>query len=102
MIKILNMFNNFKLTTNQLVIYTCVYFTLILNLPFLSKTTAVVTTLESYNFFFLTFCAYFFTSTLYFYSKLFILSLDNKTAAHFNGFTVVCYFLQHSDIRYCF
>ena len=53
MIKILNMFNNFKLTTNQLVIYTCVYFTLILNLPFLSKTTAVVTTLESYNFFFL-------------------------------------------------
>ena len=51
--KILNMFNNFKLTTNQLVIYTCVYFTLILNLPFLSKTTAVVTTLESYNFFFL-------------------------------------------------
>jgi lipid A ethanolaminephosphotransferase len=51
--KIINFLNQIKLTTNQLVIYTCVYITLVLNFPFLSKTAVVVTALESYNLFFL-------------------------------------------------
>jgi|TARA_Y100000780_G_scaffold192105_1_gene180225 lipid A ethanolaminephosphotransferase len=51
--KIINFLNQIKLTTNQLVIYTCVYITLVLNFPFLSKITTVVTALESYNLFFL-------------------------------------------------
>ena len=53
MFKIINFLNQIKLTTNQLVIYTCVYITLVLNFPFLSKTAVVVTALESYNLFFL-------------------------------------------------
>ena len=53
MYKIINFLNQIKLTTNQLVIYTCVYITLVLNFPFLSKITTVVTALESYNLFFL-------------------------------------------------
>ena len=53
MFKIINFLNQIKLTTNQLVIYTCLYITLVLNFPFLSKTAVVVTALESYNLFFL-------------------------------------------------
>nr|WP_268820399.1 phosphoethanolamine--lipid A transferase [Paraglaciecola sp. G1-23] len=41
------------LTTNQLVIYTCLYITFILNIPFLTKTVAVITALDQYNLLFL-------------------------------------------------
>jgi lipid A ethanolaminephosphotransferase len=46
-------FNNVTLTTNQLVFFTCCYIALILNLPFLIKTTNVIVALDSYNVFFL-------------------------------------------------
>ncbi|TLX46344.1 phosphoethanolamine transferase [Pseudoalteromonas phenolica] len=53
MFKIINYLNHIKLTTNQLVIYTSSYITFVLNFPFLSKTMAAITALESYNLFFL-------------------------------------------------
>ncbi|MDU0352697.1 phosphoethanolamine--lipid A transferase [Paraglaciecola aquimarina] len=53
MFKAINFLNHLKLTTNQLVVYSCVYITFVLNLPFLSKTMAEVFVLESYSLFFL-------------------------------------------------
>lgn len=46
-------FNTIKITTNQLVLVSCAYITLILNLPFLIKTTKVITHQADYNVLFL-------------------------------------------------
>ncbi|MEW6990821.1 phosphoethanolamine transferase [Colwelliaceae bacterium 6441] len=42
-----------KLTTNQLLIYTCLYITFILNIPFISKTVSIIAALTHYNLLFL-------------------------------------------------
>lgn len=42
-----------RITTNQLLIYTCAYIVFILNLPFLIKTSSAITALDEYNVFFL-------------------------------------------------
>ena len=44
---------NLTLTTNQLLFFTCCYIALILNLPFLTKTTNAITALDHYNIMFL-------------------------------------------------
>ncbi|GAC17301.1 phosphoethanolamine transferase [Paraglaciecola arctica] len=46
---LLRYFKNLTITTNQLVFFTCCYVALILNLPFLVKTTNVITSLDNYN-----------------------------------------------------
>lgn len=46
-------FKNLAITTNQLVFFTCCYIALILNLPFLVKTTHVIIDLDNYNVIFL-------------------------------------------------
>lgn len=46
-------FRKLTITTNQLVFFTCSYIVFILNLPFLIKTTEVITSLDDYNVFFL-------------------------------------------------
>lgn len=46
-------FKNLVITTNQLVLFTCCYIALILNLPFLVKTTHVIIDLDNYNVIFL-------------------------------------------------
>lgn len=48
-----NFFENVKLTTNQLVLLTCCYIVLVLNLPFLTRSLKAVVALEDYNVFFL-------------------------------------------------
>ncbi len=53
MIKLINSLKNIKLTTNQLLIISCAYLTLILNLPFLIKASSAITSLENYNIYFL-------------------------------------------------
>lgn len=53
MIRSIPFFKNIKLTTNQLVIYTCLYITFFLNIPFLTKTVTVITALDQYNILFL-------------------------------------------------
>ena len=50
---ILTFFENVKLTTNQLVLLTCSYIVLVLNLPFLTRALKAVVALEDYNVFFL-------------------------------------------------
>lgn len=52
-IKYISYFNNIKLTTNQLLFFTSCYIALILNLPFLIKSTTIITALDNYNLFFL-------------------------------------------------
>ncbi|WP_259368673.1 MULTISPECIES: DUF1705 domain-containing protein [unclassified Colwellia] len=52
-IKYISYFNNIKLTTNQLLLFTSCYIALILNLPFLIKSTTIITALDNYNLFFL-------------------------------------------------
>ena len=49
----MNFFNNRQLTTNQLLLLTCSYLALILNLPFLIRTSSAITALDNYNIFFL-------------------------------------------------
>lgn len=49
----MNFFNNRQLTTNQLLLLTCSYLALILNLPFLIRTSMAITALDNYNIFFL-------------------------------------------------
>ncbi|GHE92442.1 phosphoethanolamine transferase [Thalassotalea profundi] len=49
MIRTIPFIKNLKLTTNQLVIYTCLYITFIVNIPFLTKTVTVITALDQYN-----------------------------------------------------
>jgi lipid A ethanolaminephosphotransferase len=46
-------FKRLKLTTNQLLFFTCCYIALILNLPFLVKTVDIITALDNYSFLFL-------------------------------------------------
>jgi lipid A ethanolaminephosphotransferase len=46
-------FKSLTITTNQLLFFTCCYIALILNLPFLIKTTHVIMALDNYNAFFL-------------------------------------------------
>lgn len=53
MIRAILFIKNLKLTTNQLVVYTCLYITFILNTPFLTKTVSVITALAQYNVLFL-------------------------------------------------
>ena len=49
----MNFFNNRQLTTNQLLLLTCSYLALILNLPFLIRTSMAITALDNYSIFFL-------------------------------------------------
>ena len=51
--KILNKFRHVTLTTNQLLLFTCAYIALILNLPFLIKSSNAITELDNYNLLFL-------------------------------------------------
>lgn len=51
--KILKKFRPITLTTNQLLLFTCGYIALILNLPFLLKSLNAITELDNYNVVFL-------------------------------------------------
>ena len=53
MISAIPFIKNLKLTTNQLVVYTCLYIVFILNIPFLTKTVSVITALDQYSLLFL-------------------------------------------------
>ena len=51
--KALAFMKNLTLTTNQLVILTCAYITLVMNAPFILKTYSAIVALSEYNIFFL-------------------------------------------------
>ena len=51
--KALVFLKNITLTTNQLVMFTCAYVTLVLNSPFILKTSSAIVALSEYNIFFL-------------------------------------------------
>lgn len=51
--KALVFLKNLTLTTNQLVMFTCAYVTLVLNAPFILKTSSAILALSEYNIFFL-------------------------------------------------
>lgn len=52
-VKLITYFKGISLTTNQLLVLTCCYIALILNIPFLMKTASAITILENYNVLFL-------------------------------------------------
>ena len=51
--RIISYFKDLTISTNQLLFFTCCYITLVLNLPFLTKATNVITALDNYNWLFL-------------------------------------------------
>ena len=51
--RFISYFKGISLTTNQLLLLTCCYIALILNIPFLMKMTSAITTLDNYSVFFL-------------------------------------------------
>ncbi len=69
--KLINFFNNIKLTTNKLLLLTCSYIALILNLPFLIRASTAITALDNYNVFFLiTLPVFLFSLILFFQGML--------------------------------
>ena len=61
----------YYITTNQLLLLTCSYIALILNLPFLIRTSSAITALDNYNVFFLiTLPVFLFSLILFFQSML--------------------------------
>jgi lipid A ethanolaminephosphotransferase len=68
--KVVQFFSKKTLTTNQLLLVTCSYLALILNLPFLTKASTAIAALENYNIFFLISLPFFLLSLMLFLQGL--------------------------------
>lgn len=78
--RVITYFKSVELTTNELIVTTCCYITLIMNLPFLTRVIDKITSLENYNFLFLLSVPIFLLSIIIIFHCLFSFKWVTKPA----------------------
>ena len=96
--KLINLLNNTKLTTNQLLLITCSYLALILNFPFLIKTAKAITSLDNYNIYFLISLPIFLFSLILFFQGVFAFRWISKPILIFT--VIVSALIFYANVTY--